>query len=418
MISRTSTQKFKSTPDNIGEIARQLGVANILEGSVQKSGETVRITVQLIHAASDTHLWAETYDRKLTDMFEVESEVAQRIATALAATLSDPEKKALQQTPTENWEAHRAYLKGRYFWNKRTNDGYAKARTYFEEAIAIDPKYAAAYAGLSDVYQFTGYNLVSQQEFSAQARAAARKAITLDETLAEPHASLGLLAMNHDWDWPAAEREFKQAIALNPNYATAHHWYAEYLVAVGRSAEALAEIRRARELDPLSLIINTETGKILYYARHYDAAIEQLRETLKMDPEYEQAHIWLGSVYATTGHFDEAIAEFERTGGNSWSKGWLGYVYGKAGRRAEAEKILTQLRESENQRPIEPHVLACLYLGLGEKDQAFAALEKEWEMHSVGMTSLKVNPWYDSLRSDPRFNDLLRRTNLASSKAR
>ena len=412
VISRTSTQKFKSAPENVHEIARQLGVANILEGSVQKSGETVRVTVQLIHAQSDTHLWAETYDRKLTDMFQVESEVAQRIATALEATLSGAEKRALEAKPTANVEAHQAYLKGRYFWNKRTTEGYQKAGEYFRQAIAIDPNYAPAYAGLSDAYQFEAFNAVTRTDLHAKARVAAQKAIALDETLAEPHASLGLLAMNYDWDWATAEREFGRAIELNPNYATAHHWYAEYLAAVGQLDKTLVGIKRARELDPLSLIINTDTGKVLYYARRYDDAIKQLRETLRMDPDFPQANVWLGSVCATTGLYGEAIAAFKKVSDNSWALGWLGYVYGISGRRDETEKILGELKQIETERPIDPHILVCLYLGLGDKDQAFAALEKDYETRSVGMTSLKVNPWYDSLRSDPRFADLLRRTNL------
>ena len=413
VISRSSTQKFKSSPDNIAEIARQLGVANLLEGSVQKSGETVRVTVQLIHAPSDTHLWAETYDRKLTDMFQVESEVAQRIATALAATLSDPEKQALEAMPTANVEAYQDYLKGRYFWNKRTVEGFEKAGDYFRQAIAIDPNYAPAYAGLGDVYQFSAFDVVTRAELYAKARVAAERAAALDAALAEPHASLGLLAMNYDWDWATAESEFRQAIKLNPNYATAHHWYAEYLVAVGRPNESLAEITRARELDPLSLIINTDTGKILYYSRRYDDAIGQLRETLKMDPGFSDAHVWLAAVCAQTGRYDEAIAEAKKIADNSWALGWLGYINGVSGRRDEAEKILEELQRLAAERPIDPGVMLSAYLGLGEKDEAFAALEKALETRSVGMTSLKVNPWYDSLRSDPRFADFLRRTNLA-----
>jgi TolB-like protein/DNA-binding winged helix-turn-helix (wHTH) protein len=413
VISRTSTQKFKSAPDNVREIAQQLGVANILKGSVQKSGETVRVTVQLINAQSDTHLWAETYDRKLADMFQVETDIAQRVATALEATLTGAEKRSLKARPTVSVEAHQAYLKGRIFWDKRTGDGFAKAGAYFQQAIAIDPDYAAAYAGLSDVYQFAAYDVVSRRELYAKARAAAQKAIALDETLAEPHASLGLLAMNYDWDWATAEREFKQAIELNPNYATAHHWYAEYLTAVGRPDESVAEIKRARELDPLSLIINTDMGKLLYFSRRYNDAMEQLRETLRMDPDFSDAHVWLGAAFATTGLYEEAIAESKKIRDNTWALGWLGYVYGTSGQPDEARKVLTELKRLEIERPLDPHVLLSVYLGLGDKDQAFACLEKEYETRSVGLTSLKVNPWYDSLRSDPRFADLLRRTNLA-----
>ena len=416
VISRTSTQKFKSAPKNLREIAQQLGVANILEGSVQKSGDTVRITVQLIHAQSDTHIWAETYDRKLTDLFEVESDVAKRIAAALEATLTGTEKRALKARPTANVEAHQAYLKGRYFWDKRTPEGFEKAGEYFRQAIAIDPNYAPAHAGLSDAYQFAAFdavNIASRAELCARARAAAKKAVELDDTLAEPHASLGLVAMNYDWDWATAEREFKRAIELNPNYATAHHWHAEYLAAVGKPDESLAEIRRACELDPLSLIINTDMGKFLYYAGRYNDAIKQLREAVRMDPDFMLAHAWLGSVYATTGRYDEAIAQFHTIRDSDWALGWLGYVYAISGRREDAEKILNELKRLATERPIDPHVLLVVYVGLGDKDQAFAAFNEAYEIHSVGLTSLKVHPWYDSLRKDPRFADLLRRMNLA-----
>ena len=412
VVSRTSTQKFKHAPDNLRGIAQQLGVRNILEGSVQKSGETVRVTVQLINAQSDTHLWAETYDRRVTDIFQVESEVAERIASALAATLSDPEKLALKAKPTTNVEAHEAYLKGRYFWNKRTGEGFEKAGEYFRQAIAIDPNYAQAYAGLGDVYQFTAYDAVSRTRLYAKAREAARKALTLDEMLAEPHASLGLLAMNFDWDWATAEKEFRRAIELNPNYPTAHHWYAEFLAAVGRFDESLAQIHRARELDPLSLVINADMGKLLYYSRRYDDALKQLEETVKMDAEFPQAHIWLGSLYSTIGRYGDAIAAFQKVRENSWALGWLAYVYGISGQRNEAEKILAELERIAAEGPIDPHIMLCVYLGLGDKDKAFAALEQEYQVRSLGMTSLKVNPWYDGLRSDPRFTDLLGRMNL------
>ncbi len=282
--------------------------------------------------------------------------------------------------------------------------------------IAIDPNYAPAYAGLCDYYHFSAIEVASRPELLAQARSAAKKALALDPTLAEPHASLGLIAMNYDWDWATAEKEFRRAIELNPNYATAHHWYAEYLIAGGRAPESLAAIRRARELDPLSLIINTDTGKIPFYARENEAAIAQLRETLKMDPQFEDTHLWLGVVYASTGRFEEAIAECQQIRDNLWSAPCLGYAYGISGRKEEAAKILEQMKQQEGL--IDPHALVCVHLGLGDYDQTFAALEKGLQTRSLGMTSLKVNPWYDPLRSDPRFADLLRRTNLAPPRPR
>jgi tetratricopeptide (TPR) repeat protein len=306
-----------------------------------------------------------------------------------------------------NVSAHHAYLKGRYFWNKRNSEGYNKAAEYFREAIAIDPNYALAYAGLSDAYQFAGWNAALRSELYGKAREAARKAVALDATLAEPHASLGLVAMNYDWDWAAAEREYKQAIALDPNYATAHHWYAEYLIAVGRPDEAMTEIKRARDLDPLSLIINTDTGKLLYYARRYDEAAEQLRETLRMDPGFDQARGWLGLVYASSGGYDEAIAELNKVPEDDRTL-WIGYIHGMAGRRDEAEKILHELEQLGATR----EAILWVEIGLGQKDEAFADLAKAYQLRSVLLTGLKVHPCYDSLRSDPRFTDLLRRVNL------
>ncbi|MBA2622444.1 MAG: winged helix-turn-helix domain-containing protein, partial [Chthoniobacterales bacterium] len=386
VISGASTQRFKSGTDDIHAIAQQLGVANVLEGSVQRSGDSVRVTVQLINAQSGTHLWAETYDRKIGDMFQVETDVAQRVATALEATLTGAETRALKARLTVNVAAHQAYLKGRYFWNKRIPEGYDKAAEYFREAMAIDPDYAPAYAGLSDAYQLACWNAALRSELYGKAREAARKAIELDPQLAEPHASLGLLAMNYDWDWATAESEFKQAIALDPNYATAHHWYAEYLIALGRADEALAEIKRARDLDPLSLIINTDTGKLLYYARRYDEAAEQLRETLRMDAGFIEARLWLGLVYATTGRYDEAIAEYDKIPSDQGTF-WVGYIHGIAGQRAEAEKILHELEELDASGRPSREAILWVEIGLGQKDQAFADLEKAYQTRSDLLTS-------------------------------
>ncbi|MEO5754502.1 MAG: winged helix-turn-helix domain-containing protein, partial [Chthoniobacterales bacterium] len=273
VISGTSTQKFKSAPNNVREIAAQLGVANLLEGSVQRSGDTVRVTVQLIRTESDTHLWAETYDRKIADMFQVETEVAQSIASALAASLTATEERALAQNPTANVEAHHSYLRGRYFWNKRTVDGYRLALTHFKRAIDQDPAYAQAYIGLADAYLFLGGDdAAGQRDAVAKGRAALQRALELDESQAEAHASLGLLALNFDWDWAKAEREFKRALEVNPNYATAHQWYGEFLVSIGRADEGIAEIQKAADLDPLSVVISTDVAKVYMLARRYDEA--------------------------------------------------------------------------------------------------------------------------------------------------
>ena len=331
VISRTSTEEFASKPHNVREIARRLGVAHILEGSVQKSGRTVRVTVQLIHAPSDTHLWAESFDRNLEDMFQVESDIAQRIASALEARLSGPEKEALSARPTANLEAYHEYLRGRFFWNKRTPEGFREAALHLRRAVELDPTYAQAHAGLADALMFMGG---ARGQIDPQSRVHLQKALALDDTLAEAHASLGLLAMNVDWNWAEAEREFKRAIELNPNYATAHQWYGEFLAYMGRFDEAIAESERARELDPLSLIINTDLAKVLSLARRYDEAVTQFRATLKLDPEFAEAHGLLGLTHSLQGKHEEAVAEMRQIKGlehNPVYLAWLAYVYGSAG---------------------------------------------------------------------------------------
>ena len=418
VISRTSTEKYKNAPDNLREIALQLGVAHILEGSVQKSGDTVRVTVQLIHAPTDTHLWAETYDRQLTDMFQVETEVAQRIATALEATLTGSETRALTAKPTANVEAHEAYLKGRYFWNKRTIEGFKQATEYFSRAVTLDPGYAQAWAGFSDALLFlAGENGPDQKELRAQGRAALQKALEIDETLAEAHASLGLLAMNFDWDWTQAEREFKRAIELNQNYATAHQWYGEFLADMGRPDEGISEIRRARELDPLSLIINSDVAKVYLLTRHYDEAVAQFKRTLELDPEFAQAHGLLALTYSLQGRQEQALEEIRKIRGlenDPMSLGWLGYIYGASGKKVETDQTLNRLRDLAAQTYVSPLWTAQIHAGAGENDQAFEWFEKVFQERSVGgAVVLKANPLFDSLRPDPRFADLLRRANLA-----
>ena len=286
VISRTSTQRFKSSPDNLPQIAKQLGVANILEGSVQKSAGQVRVSVQLINAATDAHLWAESYDRALTDIFQVESEIAKKIADTLQAKLTGDEQHALSLRPTANPEAHQFYLKGRYQWNKRTEDGFKKAIEYFDQAIAADPTYALAHAGSADCYSslgFHGWGIMSPQEAFPKAKTAAEKALQIDPTLAEAHTSLAYIQQNYDWDFMGSEKEFQRAIELNPNYATAHQWYALSLAVRQRYPEAIAEIKKAQEVDPLSRIIGTNVAWIFYFARQYDEALRQGQSTLDLD---------------------------------------------------------------------------------------------------------------------------------------
>ena len=421
VISRTSTQKYKSVPDNLRDIARQLGVANILEGSVQKAGDQVRVTVQLINANTDTHLWAESYDRALTDIFAVESEVAKTIADTLRAKLTGSEERLMSKKPTANPEAYELYLRGRFFWNKRTGADLEKAIEYFNQATTKDPGYALAYAGLADAYVLlSGFGAASPKDSFPQAKAAAEKALELDNTLGEAHASRALALFAYDFNFAEANREFRRAIELNPNYATAHQWYGESgLTPLGQFDEAIAEIKRALKLDPLSVIINADLGTILFTARRYDDAIAQLRKTLEMDPTFYYAHYNLGEALEMKGRVPEAIAEYEKAialDDDPLPRALLGRLYAKIGRKDEARQILQRLRDSAKQRYITPYLSAMIHIGLGEKDQAIDFLEKTYEDrdgYSIGF--IKVDRDLDPLRGDPRFEALVQKVFAAKT---
>jgi TolB-like protein/Flp pilus assembly protein TadD len=420
VISRTSTQRYKSAPTNLPEIAKQLGVANILEGTVQKAGDQVRVHVQLINAATDAHLWSEKYDRKLTDIFAVESEIATNIAATLQAKLTGAEQKAIATRPTENSEAHQLYLKGRYYWNKRGEEGLKKAAEYFERAIKADPNYAPAYAGMADSYAllgFHGYGALPPAEAVPKAKAAAEQALQIDETLAEAHTSLAFAKEEYDWDWSGAEREYKRAIELNPNYGTAHQWYAVHLAVRGRYPEAIAEIKQAQKVDPLSLVINMNAGWVFYFARQYDEAVGQCRKTLELDPNFAPGHWMLGQAYRQKGMHEEAIAEFQKAvalfEGDPIQLAVLGHGYAVAGKRSEAQKIIKELTELSKQRYFPPYFIALIYVGLDDKDQAFELLEKAFAERSANLTVLQAEPMFDPVRSDARFQDLLRRVGFA-----
>ncbi len=308
------------------------------------------------------------------------------------------------------------YLKGQFLWNKRTPEGFRQAVDYFQQAVTKDPNYAQAYAGLANSYALMGgYSGEPQGEFISKARSAAQRALELDENLAEAHTALALIAQNYDWDWKTAEKEYRRAIELNPNYATAHHWYAEHLALLGHFDEALRESERARELDPLSLIIATDNGAILYFSRQYDRAIEKLRAVLEVDPNFLHAHI-LAYVYVQKGMFADAQADLEklrRVDATPWSLAQSAYVFGRFGQQAEARRALDKLEQLNRRRQIDAALILIAYVGMGNKDEAFAWLEKAYSQHSNVLTTLKVDPAFDPLRSDPRFKDLLRRVGLA-----
>ena len=412
VISRTSTQRFKSAPNDLRQIAQQLGVENILEGSVQKANDQVRVNVQLINALTDAHLWADTYDRKLTDIFAVETEIAKTVADVLQAKLTGSEQHVIAARPTANSEAHQLYLKGRFFWNKRTGDDLKKSIDYFQQAIAADPNYALAYAGVADAYVFLpGYTAGSPQDCYPKAKAAAKKALKLDDTLAEAHTTLAIALLLYDFDFAQAIREFQHAIELNPNYATAHQQYGNIgLIDLGRFDDAIAEGNRAAELDPLSLVINADVGANYYYARRYDEAIAQLRKTLEMDPGYYYAYITLGEALEMKGAGDTAIAEYQKAralNDDPSVLGLLAHAYAASGTKTEALKNLDQLKSLSKQRYVAAYSFTLVYLGLGDKEEALHWLEQSYQDRAGGdIEGIRVDPFLDSLRGDPRFDAL------------
>ncbi len=416
VISRTSTQHFKSAPDNLPQIAKQLGVAHILEGSVQKASDQVRVNVQLINALTDAHLWADTYDRKLTDIFAVESDIAKTIAETLQAKLTGSEKSLITKTPTVNPEAYELYLKGRFFWNKRTGTDLLKSIDYFKQAVEKDQKYALAYAGLADAYVLLPpYGAASPSESFPQAEAAARKALELDDTLAEAHTSLGQVLLFYDLDFAGSTMEFERALSLDPNYATAHHWYGGGgpLLALGQFDRAIKEGKRAVELDPLSLINNADLGWLYFNARRYNEAEAQARKTLEMDSHFYLAHYYLGEVLQLKGQLTEAIAEYKKAAeldDDPFVLGLLAQAYAKLGQRDEALKMLGQLQELATRRYVTSYSFALVHIALGEKDKAIDWLERAYrDRAGPDIALIKVDPFLDPLRGHPRFEALVQK---------
>jgi len=413
VISRTSTQHFKSTPDNLPQIAKQLGVAHILEGSVQKASDQVRVNVQLINALTDAHLWADTYDRKLTDIFAVESDIAKTIAETLQARLSGSEKSLIAKTPTVNPGAYELYLKGRFFWNKRTGDDLRKSIDYLKQAIAKDPGYALAYAALADSYGILRfYGGASPDESIVPAAAAANKALELDDSLAEAHASLGLIA-TEELELHRGVSELERAVQLNPNYATAHHWLSLALTALGQSDRSVAELKRALELDPLSMVINADLSIGYLYARRYDEAEAQARKTLEIDPRSFLAHYYLGMALQLKGRLKEAIPEFQKAvelNHDPYSMSMLVQGYARNGQTDEARKLLARLNEMAKSAQVPEYAFALAYTSLGEKDRAIEALEHGFAGGNKSyLFLLPGDPLLDDLRGDPRFEALVKK---------
>jgi serine/threonine protein kinase/tetratricopeptide (TPR) repeat protein len=417
VMSRSSVFRYKGRETDPQVVGRELKVQAVLVGRLVQRGEDLSISAELVDARDNTHIWGEQYNRKLADIQAVQEDIGREITDKLRLKLTGEQKKSLARRQTQNTEAYQDYLKGRYYWNKRTAAGLKTAIEHFNAAIAKDPTFALAHAGLADSYAvLSTFAAVPPRECMPKARAAALKALEIDETLGEAHAVLAEVKVLYDLDWAGAEREFKRAIELNPGYATAHQWYALYLARIGRFNEALAEIKRAQELDPLSLIINTLVGYVFYESRRPDQAIEQLRQTLAMDPSFAFAHSVLGRTYTEKRMYPQAIAEF-RTAlkfaeENPQSIAGLGRAYAELGSQAEAQKILNELLARSKRDYFPAWAIATVYIGLGDKDRALQWLGKAVEERGEYVVWLKTDPVYDPLRSDPRFRDLLRRLNL------
>jgi serine/threonine-protein kinase len=421
VVARGSVFRYKGLEADPLEVGRELGVQAVLTGRVRQTENSLVVAVELTDVAGNSQLWGEHYNKKLSDIFEVQEEIAKEITEKLRLKLSRKEKGRINKRQTDSVEAYQAYLKGRYFWNKRTVESLNRGIEYFKQAIDLDPSYASAYAGLSDSYTLLVVReALTPEEGFAKAKAAAAMALKIDEEFAEAHASLGH-AMLHNWEWDDAERELKRAIALNPGYPSAHHWYSEHLTAMGRCDESIAELKLAERLDPLSLVISADLGRAFYYGRDYDQVLKQEARTLEMDSNFWLSHINLGRSYTQKGMHAEAINGLERarevSPGNTEVLSFLGFAYAAAGESAEALETLLELEEQSKLSYVPSYHLAIVHAGLGQKDQAFEWLERAFESHAVDLFTLKVEPMFDSLRSDQRFHDLLRRVGLALAQS-
>ena len=417
VISRTSVMGYKGARRPLPRIAGELNVDAVIEGSIMRAGGRVRITVQLIEAAADQHLWAQSYEGDVRDTLALQSRVARAIADAIRVSVQPKEQAALKSVKAVSPDAYEAYLEGRYFWNKRTAEGLKRAKDYFDDAVAKAPDYAPAYSGLADTYALLGdwqYGVMAAREALPAAKAAAIKALALDDTLGEAHTSLGFVLSGFDWDWVSAEREFRRAIDLNPGYATAHHWYAWHLSLMGRHDEAIAEMREARSRDPLSLIINTDLAEILLIAHRLDESVQQSRKTIDMDPDFALAHNQLAEAYLQKHQGEDAIVEFQKavrlSDGSPVCSANLARAYASSGRRADAEQLLTALKHRSNAAYSNAAEIAMIDAALGDKGQAMVWLERGYdERFNPGVL---LRPGFDSLRGDPAFRNLVNRLGL------
>jgi TolB-like protein/DNA-binding winged helix-turn-helix (wHTH) protein/Tfp pilus assembly protein PilF len=409
VISRTSTAQYKGTRKTIPQIARELNVDALVEGTVVRVGNRVRIRTQLIYAPADQHLWAEAYERDEKDVLALQASLAQEIARNIRLELTTKQQASLNASHSVDPQVHELYLKGRYFWNKRDLADLHKAVEYFQEAITRDPNYAEAFAGLADSYSLLG--------MMPEAKVAAEKALALNSDLAEAQASLGLIAPLTDWNWADSKKHFERALILNPNYATAHHWYAEaYLMPMGQVENALAELRTAQTLDPLSPVITTDLGKDLYLARRYDEAVIQLQRALELDPNFVSAHNWLSDTYLEKKMYAEAVTELEKTKPFKEDRVYIrqrAYLHARMGKRVEAQRELARSMELSQGKEVSLGAVALVYAALGDREKAFSWLDKAFAAKSTFMTTLKFWSVFDPIRSDARFTDLVRRVGLS-----
>ena len=422
VISRTSAMTYKGVHKPLSEIARELNVEAVVEGTVLRSGERVRITAQLIQVPNERHLWAKSYEGDLKDTLALQNSVSRAIAEQIQVTLNPQEEAALKKSSPVNAEAYEDYLRGRYFWNKRTREGLVRATDYFQHAIDTDPGYARAYSGLADSYALSGdweYGILSPQDAFPRAKGAATKALALDDNLSEAHTSLAFIEDLYDWDWASAEKEYRRALALNPGYATAHHWYAWHLIVMGRNDEGIAELKKAESVDPLSLIISADLADALCIAHRYDESVRQSQKTIEMDPQFAVAHYQLGQALEQKQRHDEAIAEFRRaielSGGNTTYESNLANAYAVSGRKEEAMNIVKGLENRQGEGSPTDASIALVYVGFGDKDQAMVWLNKAYQARFN--PSILTRPVFDPLRSDPRFQDLRHRIGLPAGDA-
>ena len=415
VVARTSSFAFKGKNADVSEIAQKLNVGNVLEGSLRREGNRIRVAVQLVNARDGFHMWSQTFERELQGVFAVQDEITRAVVDALKIKLA----VALPAHKKPNTETYDLILKGRYFLNRQTEADVKKSIDYFQQALAKDPNDALAYAGLSSAYSSLTFPLgvAVPREAMSKAKEAALHALAIDNAVGEAHASLAYLTFFYDWDWPAAEKEFKQAIELNPNNADTHHWYSHFLMGQGRIEESLIQSKRALELSPFDILFHIHLSWHYLNARQYDLALDQIEKTVEMDKNFAQTYPWLGLILEQKGRYPEAIAAFQKAiklfpGGSSVAEAELAHTYAVSGNREEAQKIIAELQQLAKSKYVSSFQIAAIYAGLGEKDQAFAWLEKAYGERSDGLVNLKAEQRFDSLRSDPRFQDLARRIGL------